>query len=449
MTVLFGKAPLPDAASESSGTAPPVPQAPGAATPYGAALTVLATVFFMWGFATVLNDILVPHLKAVFALNYGQSLLIQFVFYLAYLLMSLPAARLLERSGYKPAIIAGLAGMAASALLFVPAAAFGSFGVFLLALFLLASAITLLQVAANPYVAVIGPATSASSRLNLVQAFNSAGTTVAPIFGGVLILGRSTSGTAGPGDVALTSAQRVADAQAVELPYVLIAAVLLGLALLVWRVRMPDLAAENRRAARAERQRQSLWHHPNLVLGVPAIFIYLIAEIGIGSTLVNFISLPQIGAMSHADAASYVSIFWGGAMVGRFVGAFAMRWVKAERVLAAVSVGALVLALTAVMAKGPLAMWCLIAVGLCHSVMFPTIFTLGIKGLGPLTEEGSGLLIMAIAGGALAALQGVIADHVGLQLSYLLPAACYVYVLFYAVWGCRVRDVLPKEELTT
>jgi MFS transporter, FHS family, L-fucose permease len=422
---------------------------PGASTRYGAALAVLATVFFMWGFATVLNDILVPHLKAVFALNYGQSLLIQFVFYLAYLLMSLPAARLLERIGYKPSIVFGLMGMAASALLFVPAAAFESFGVFLLALFLLASAITLLQVAANPYVAVIGPTGSASSRLNLVQAFNSAGTTVAPIFGGILILGRSTAGTAGPGDVALSSAQRTADAHAVELPYVLIAVVLIALAVLVWRVRMPDLAAENRRAARAERKRQSLWYHPNLVFGVPAIFIYLIAEIGIGSTLVNFISLPQIGAMSHADAANYVALFWGGAMIGRFVGAFIMRRVSGERVLAAVSVGALVLTLVAVAAKGPLAMWCLIAVGLCHSVMFPTIFTLGIKGLGALTEEGSGLLIMAIAGGALSYFQGVLADHVGLQLSYLLPAACYVYVLFYALWGSRVRETLPKEELTT
>lgn len=432
------------------GITPPTSEAPGAAKPYGAALAVLATVFFMWGFATVLNDILVPHLKAVFSLNYGQSLLIQFVFYLGYLLMSLPAARLLERIGYQPSIIAGLAGMAVSALLFVPAAAFGSFAVFLLALFMLASAITLLQVAANPYVAVIGPASSASSRLNLVQAFNSAGTTVAPIFGGVLILGRSTAGTAGPGEIALTSAQRAADARAVELPYVLIAVVLLALALLVWRVRMPDLAAENRRAARTERKRHSLWQHPNLVFGVPAIFIYLIAEIGIGSTLVNFISLPQIGAMSHEDAARYyLTIFWGGAMVGRFIGAFVLRWVSAERVLAAVSIGALVLALTAVATQGPLAMWCLIAVGLCHSVMFPTIFTLGIKGLGPLTEEGSGLLIMAIAGGALAALQGVMADRVGLQLSYLLPAACYLYVLFYAIWGSRVREVLPKEELTT
>jgi MFS transporter, FHS family, L-fucose permease len=391
----------------------------------------------------------VPHLKAVFALNYGQSLLIQFVFYLAYLLMSLPGARLLERIGYKPSIVFGLLGMAASALLFVPAAAFESFGVFLLALFLLASAITLLQVAANPYVAVIGPAGSASSRLNLVQAFNSAGTTVAPIFGGILILGRSTGGTAGPGDVALNSAQRAADARAVELPYVLIAVVLIALAVLVWRVRMPDLAAENRRAAREERKRQSLWHHPNLVFGVPAIFIYLIAEIGIGSTLVNFISLPQIGAMTHADAANYVALFWGGAMVGRFLGAFVMRRVSGERVLAAVSVGALVLTLIAVTTKGPLAMWCLIAVGLCHSVMFPTIFTLGIKGLGALTEEGSGLLIMAIAGGALSYFQGVLADHIGLQLSYLLPAACYVYVLFYAVWGSRVRETQPKEDLTT
>ena len=421
---------------------------PSATERYGTALTVLATVFFMWGFATVLNDILVPHLKAVFSLNYGQSLLIQFVFYLGYLLMSLPAAKLLERIGYKRSIIFGLLGMAVSALLFVPAAAFASFGVFLIALFFLASAITLLQVAANPYVAVIGPTNTASSRLNLVQAFNSAGTTVAPIFGGILILGRSAGGTATADDVALTSAQRAADAQAVELPYVLIAVVLVALALLVWRVRMPDLAAENRRAAREERKRQSLWHHPNLVFGVPAIFIYLIAEIGIGSTLVNFISLPQIGSMSHAEAANYLTLFWGGAMAGRFLGAFAMRKVSGERVLAVVSIGALVLCLTAVATKGPLAMWCLIAVGLCHSVMFPTIFTLGIRGLGPLTEEGSGLLIMAIAGGALSALQGVIADRIGLQLSYLLPAACYVYVLFYALWGSRVREDLPKEEFS-
>jgi len=415
---------------------------------YGLALTVLSVVFFMWGFATVLNDILVPHLKAVFELNYGQSLLIQFVFYLAYLLMSVPAAKLLERIGYKQSIVTGLVGMAGGAFLFVPAAEFGSYAIFLLALFMLASAITLLQVAANPYVTVIGPAKTASSRLNLVQALNSAGTTVAPIFGGILILGRSTGGTAKSGDITLTAAQRVADAHAVQMPYVLVAAMLVVLAVAVWRVRLPELAPENRRAAREVRKHLTLWRHRNLVYGVPAIFLYLIAEIGIGSTLVSFISQPDIGAMSHADAARYLSLFWGGAMLGRFVGAFAMRIVSAESILAGVSIGALLLTLTAILGHGHLAMWCLIAVGLCHSIMFPTIFTLGVRGLGALTEEGSGLLIMAIAGGALAALQGVVADHIGLQLSYSLPAVCYVYVLFYALWGSRVSNEAPALPLT-
>jgi FHS family L-fucose permease-like MFS transporter len=413
---------------------------------YAGALTVLTTVFFMWGFATVLNDILVPHLKAVFQLNYGQSLLIQFAFYLGYLLMAIPSAKLLERIGYKTSVVVGLVGMAGSALVFLPAARLESYAVFLVALFLLASSITLLQVAANPYVAVIGPAQTASSRLNLVQAFNSAGTTLAPLFGGMLILGRSASGNLAE-DTVLTAQQRAADAQAVQLPYVLIAGVLIALALLVWRVRLPDLGQESRRAAQAERAKHSLWRHRNLVLGVPAICLYLLCEIGIGSTLVNFISLPTIGDMSHAAAARYLSLFWGGAMVGRFAGALLLRWILPERLLAAVSLGALVLVLLAITSGGSLAMWSMIAIGLCHSVMFPTIFTLGIRGLGPLTEEGSGLLIMAIAGGAFSALQGVLADRIGLQLSYLLPAACYVYVLGYALWGCRSTEALAAERL--
>ena len=416
---------------------------------YTAALTVLTTVFFMWGFATVLNDILVPHLKAVFDLNYGQSLLIQFAFYLGYLLMAIPSAKLLERTGYKMAVVLGLVGMAGSALVFVPAARLESYGVFLVALFLLASSITLLQVAANPYVTVIGPARTASSRLNLVQAFNSMGTTLAPLFGGLLILGRSSSGTETGAAVALSAQQRAADVQAVQLPYLLIAAVLIALAVLVWRVRLPDLGQESRRANKVERAKHSLWRHRNLVFGVPAICLYLVCEIGIGSTLVNFISMPNIGAMSHAAASGYLSLFWGGAMVGRFIGAALLRWVAPDRMLAAVSLGALVLVLLAVATGGPLAMWSLIAIGLCHSVMFPTIFTLGIRGLGPLTEEGSGLLIMAIAGGALSALQGVLADHVGLQLSYLLPAVCYVYVLGYALWGSRATEELEAERLGT
>jgi FHS family L-fucose permease-like MFS transporter len=416
------------------------------ASGYTGALAVLTTVFFMWGFATVLNDILVPHLKAVFQLNYGQSLLIQFAFYLGYLLMAVPSAKLLERIGYKSSVVLGLVGMAGSALVFLPAARLESYAVFLVALFLLASSITLLQVAANPYVTVIGPAQSASSRLNLVQAFNSAGTTLAPLFGGMLILGRSSSGNSTV-DTVLTAQQRAADVQAVQLPYMLIAGVLITLALLVWRVRLPDLGQESRRAAQAERAKHSLWRHRNLVFGVPAICLYLLCEIGIGSTLVNFISLPKIGNMSHAEAASYLSLFWGGAMVGRFAGALLLRWIAPERMLAAVSLGALVLVLIAITNGGSLAMWSLIAIGLCHSVMFPTIFTLGVRGLGPLTEEGSGLLIMAIAGGAFSALQGMLADRVGLQLSYLLPAVCYVYVLGYALWGCRSTEELQPESL--
>jgi FHS family L-fucose permease-like MFS transporter len=421
----------------------------GGAPGYTAALAVLTTVFFMWGFATVLNDILVPHLKAVFQLNYGQSLLIQFAFYLGYLLMAIPSAKLLELTGYKTAVVLGLVGMAGSALVFVPAARLESYGVFLVALFLLASSITLLQVAANPYVAVIGPSQTASSRLNLVQAFNSAGTTLAPLFGGLLILGRSSSGTASGAAAVLSAQQRAADVQAVQLPYLLIAAVLVALAVLVWRVRLPDLGQESRRAAQAERAKRSLWRHRNLVFGVPAICLYLLCEIGIGSTLVNFISMPKIGAMSHAEAARYLSLFWGGAMVGRFAGAVLLRWIAPDRMLAGVSFGALVLVLIAITGGGSIAMWSLIAIGLCHSVMFPTIFTLGIRGLGPLTEEGSGLLIMAIAGGALSALQGVLADHIGLQLSYLMPAACYVYVLGYALWGCRPTEELEAERLVS
>ena len=415
-----------------------VPGGSGSGGNYKFALGVLASVFFIWGFATVLNDILVPHLKSVFQLNYGQSLLIQFVFYLGYFVMSLPAAKLLERIGYKSSVVTGLIGMAIAALCFIPAAGLTSFGVFLGALFLLASAIALLQVAANPYVAVIGPPESASSRLTLVQAFNSMGTFFAPMFGSFLILGRSSGGTAEGGQAVLTEAERIADAQAVQLPYLLIAIVLGILAFVIWKTRLPDLDAQHRRAARAERRGMSLWNHRNLVFGVIAIFIYMIAEIGVGSLLVNFISLPHIGNLTHEQAGFYLSLFWGGAMVGRFIGAGVMTRVRAEYVLAGVSIGGAILVLIAVFSSGPLAMWSLIAIGLCHSIMFPTIFTLGIRGLGPLTEEGSGLLIMAIAGGALAALQGVFADNYSLQWSFLLPGLCYFYILFYALWGSKV-----------
>jgi FHS family L-fucose permease-like MFS transporter len=400
-------------------------------------LTLLASLFFMWGFITVINNTLLPHLRSVFDLNYTQTELIEWVWFIAYFFASIPSAKLIERIGYKRSIVTGLIIMAVGAVMMVPAARIPSYGVVLTALFVIASGITLLQVAANPYVAVIGPPESSSSRLNLVQAFNSLGTMLAPMFGGYLILGRSTSGTAAAGTV-LTPAERLADAQSVQLPYLIVAAVLVVLAVVIAKFRLPDMNASTRGRAREERRGHSLWRHRNLVFGVPAIFIYLIAEIGVSSLFINFASLPEIGRVTHEQASHYLVLQWGGMMVGRFLGFFIMRRVPAERVLAAFSMAALVVVLLATFSTGHIALWALISVGLFHSIMFPTIFTLGIRGLGPLTEEGSGLLIMAIAGGALVIAQGKLADLYGLQTSFLLTAACELYVLFYAVWGCRV-----------
>jgi len=417
-----------------------------------AALRLLASLFFMWGFITVLNDILIPHLKAVFDLSYTQSLLIQFIWFIAYGLASFPAAKLIERIGYKRSMVVGLGIMAVGALGFVPAASMASYGVFLAALFVLACGITLLQVAANPYVSVIGPPETASFRLNLVQAFNSLGTFVAPTFGAMLILARSSTGTAAAGaTVQLTEAQRLADAQSVQMPYLLIAAVLVGIAVVIALFRLPELQtphspAEADAAADA-RGRDSLWNHRNLVFGVPAIGLYVLAEICVGSLLISYIQQPDIAGLSAEAASKYLTLLWGGMMVGRFVGALLMRRIAPETLLAFNAAVALVLVLWAVVGHGHAAMWALVAVGLFHSIMFPTIFTLGIRGLGPLTEEGSGLLIMAIAGGALATGQAWIADHYGLHISYLVPAACELYVLFYALWGAR--PVVRRRPLSS
>ncbi len=416
----------------------------GGAPSYRSALTLLASLFFMWGFITVINNTLLPHLRSVFDLSYTQTTLIESVWFIAYFFASIPSAKLIERVGYQRAMVFGLGLMAVGALMMVPAARLPSYGVTLVALFVIASGITLLQVAANPYVAVVGPPETASSRLNLVQAFNSAGATLAPLFGGYLILGRSTSGTAVAGSTAvLTPAERLADAQSVVLPYLIVAGVLIVLAIVIARFPLPAMGTATQRSAKADRKGLSLWSHRNLVFGIPAIFIYLIAEIGVANLFINFVSQPQIGNLTHEQASHYLFILWGGMMVGRLIGSVAMRTIPAERVLAMASIGAFVVMLIATFTTGHVAMWALISVGLFHSIMFPTIFTLGIRGLGPLTEEGSGLLIMAIAGGSLVIVQGWLADTYGLQTSFLLTAACELYVLFYAVWGSKVTDALP------
>ncbi|WP_443971602.1 sugar MFS transporter [Sphingobium sp. CR28] len=408
----------------------------GISQSYRPALTLLASLFFMWGFITVINNTLLPHLRSVFDLNYTQTTLIESVWFIAYFVASIPSAKLIERIGYQKSLVVGLLIMAAGSLGMTLAASIPSYGVTLVMLFIIASGITLLQVAANPYVAVIGPAETSSSRLNLVQAMNSAGTMLAPLFGAYLILGRSKGGTAEAGTV-LTQAERLADAQSVILPYVIVAVVLAVLAVIIARFPLPAMGAATTRHSKEERKNHSLWKHRNLVFGVPAIFIYLIAEIGVANLFVNFVSQPEIANLTHEQAGKYLTFLWGGMMIGRFLGSAIMQRIPAETVLAAFSVGAFVVMLVTVFTTGPVAMWALILVGLFHSIMFPTIFTLGIKGLGPLTEEGSGLLIMAIAGGALVVVQGWLADIYGLQASFLLTAACELYVLFYALWGCK------------
>jgi FHS family L-fucose permease-like MFS transporter len=361
------------------------------------------------------------------------------VWFIAYFFASIPSAKLIERIGYKASMVTGLLIMAGGALGMMLAASIPSYSVTLVMLFVIASGITLLQVAANPYVAVVGPAETASSRLTLVQALNSAGTMMAPLFGSYLILGRSKSGTAVDGAV-LTPAERLADAHSVILPYALVAVVLIVLAVVIARYPLPAMGSANSRMAREERKAHSLWAHRNLVFGIPAIFIYLIAEIGVANLFVNFTSQHDIGNLTHEQAGRYLTLLWGGMMVGRFAGAAIMQKVNARHVLAVASIGAFIVMMITVLAHGPVAMAALILVGLFHSIMFPTIFTLGIKGLGPLTEEASGLLIMAIAGGALVVVQGQLADAFGLQTSFLLTAACELYILFYALWGAKTKE---------
>lgn len=413
---------------------------------YGKALALLATLFFMWGFISVINNTLLPHLRSVFELNYTQTTLIESVWFIAYGVASIPSAFLIERVGYKRAIIIGLGIMAFGALAMLPAARLPSFEVTLAALFVIASGIALLQVAANPYVAVIGPAETSESRLTLVQAFNSAGTFFAPYFGGYLILSRTTSGTS-MDDVALTADQRLADAQATQLPYFIVAIVLIGIAVMIWRSKLPELGQDSRRANAEQRKQLSLWNHRNLVFGIPAIFIYVLAEVGVANLFINFVSQPSIGNMTHASAANYLILLWAGMMVGRFGGSYLLGRFPAGKVLACFAIFAMFVMICAATINGPAAMWALILVGLGHSIMFPAIFALGIKGLGPLTEEGSGLLVTAIVGGALVVVQGWLADHYGLQNSFWLTVACEAYILFYALWGSKPTHALPVEKL--
>jgi MFS transporter, FHS family, L-fucose permease len=400
----------------------------GRATPdsgkgYGAAMAVASTVFFMWGFVTVLNDILVPHLKAIFHLNYAQTMLIQFTFFSAYFLVSLPAANVISAIGYHRTMVLGLAVMGAGALLFIPAASVPSYGLFLAGLYVLASGMTFLQVSANPYVAALGPPAKSSSRLNLVQAFNSLGTTVGPWVGGFLILSGASS-----------------EASTVKLPYLGIAALLGLLAIVIALFPFPTITQIEDPTHHTASTGDSIWRHRNLVFGAGGIFVYVGAEVAIGSFLVSYFMQPDIGGFTAQTAARYVSLYWGGAMLGRFIGAALLRKIPTGRAVGVAAIAAGLLVTTSILTTGSVAMWTILAVGLFNSILFPSIFTLGIEGLGKLTGKGSAILIAAIVGGAIIPLtEGVLADHIGLHVAFVLPVLCYLYIAFYGFVGSKPR----------
>jgi MFS transporter, FHS family, L-fucose permease len=423
---------------------------------YGPALAVLTTLFFIWGSLTSLNDVLIPFAQHVFSLRLAASMLIQTAFFSAYFIFSIPSAKIIDWIGYKRAIIVGLSTMVAACLLFYPAAKIPSFPFFLTALMVLAAGITVLQVAANPYVAVLGRPETASSRLNLTQAFNSLGTAVFPWIGARLILGESIS-----------AATQAASQDAVVKLYVYFFAILLVLLAILFAVfKLPKMEAAEHRIG--EKVNDSIWKHPNLAYGAIGIFVYVGAEVAIGSSIANYLALNNIGhfatdiaepaARYHAAlavAARYISLYWLGAMIGRFIGSAILQKIRTSRVLAFCAIMATLLVLISVFTSGPVAMWSILSVGLFNSIMFPCIFTSGIDELGPLTGDGSGILNMAIVGGAVipwivgkagdiinrsyypSMTQGETSWGQGIHYALIIAALCYLYILFYAVSGSK------------
>ena len=479
---------------------------------YRGALSVVTTLFFMWGFLTSLNDILVPHLKSIFDLNYAKVMLIQFAFFGAYFIFSMPSAKIIAWMGYQRSMVAGLLMMGLGAFLFVPAASVPSFPLFLGALIVLAAGITCLQVAANPYVTVLGMPETASSRLNLTQAFNSLGTFLAPFFGGLLIL------SAAPKTIDEVRAMvpdalhayRLQEAATVKTPYVGLGITLVLLAIAIASFKLPKIEQAQHKVG--EKVSDSIWKHPNLVFGAIAIFVYVGAEVSIGSFLVNYFHESNIGGLTEKVAASFLAFYWGGAMLGRFIGSNLLSGAKAtymsgvtalsialillsypiesrmpagyqpgvpnltwlawllvsgRPLLALVAIASAAIAIVAalrggrvaaktgillgicaistsvlvaisMLSTGQIAMWSIILVGFFNSIMFPSIFTLGVAELGPLTGDGSGILIMAIVGGAIIPVaQGGIADRIGIHHAFFLPVICYLYILFFALGGSK------------
>lgn len=417
------------------------------------AFYVVTSLFFMWGLITVLVDSLIPRLKEIFELTYFQAGLVQFAFFAAYGMISIPAGALLHKIGYKKGIMLGLGIMGLGCLLFLPAASIRVFWLFMLGYFILAGGMTILQVAANPYVTVLGDERTASSRLNLAQAFNSLGTAIAPALGAIFILSDNikSSEEIQQLEEAVKEVYYASEASAVKMPFLVLAGSLILLAVVVWKSNLPQIL----NTAVKSRYGEAL-KHSRLSLGAIGIFLYVGAEVAIGSYLVNyFLDMNMADVIRSSDfmnhlvswfhgshlsliddkgiVASFVIFYWSGAMIGRFVGSFLTKAFEPRKVLAFFAIGAILLLITTISTNGLLAMWTILGVGLFNSIMFPTIFSIAIEGLGQLKPQGSGVLCTAIVGGAfIPPLYGLFTDMSGFKMAFFFVMVCYAYIWFYA-----------------
>ena len=424
---------------------------------YQSSFISVTILFFLWGFITVLVDSLVPRLKEVFEMSYAKTVLVQFAFFTAFFVISLPAGAILTKIGYKKGIVLGLVIMAIGCLLFYPAAEYRNFNVFLVGYFTLAAGITVLQVAANPYVALLGSEDGASSRLNLSQAFNSLGTTIAPVVGALFLLSDSVKTSE---EISLLNntdkaSYYAAEAATVQTPFLFIAAFIGILALTFSFIKLPKVMEESPKGGYL-----ALLKNKMMMLGALGIFVYVGAEVAIGSFLVNYFNDMNLAVIiaenqtmmniantiastfnktfSNSDPKSLLGIFiifyWGGAMIGRFIGAYLTKIMSPGRVLSIFALLAIVLIAISINTVGLVSMWSILAVGLFNSIMFPTIFTLTLEGLGDLKAQASGLLCMAIVGGAIIPFAfGSLIDGFGFKTAFILTMICYGYILYYGM----------------
>ncbi|MCX6180847.1 MAG: L-fucose:H+ symporter permease [Bacteroidetes bacterium] len=414
---------------------------------YKMPLIVVTNLFFIWAFVTNLNDVLIPYLKKACDLSDFQSSLVQFSFFIAYFIMSIPSASIIKRVGYKRAMLIGLLCMLLGALLFIPAAITGIYFIFLAALFILASGVTLLQVAANPYVAILGKPETASARLNLTQAFNSLGATIGPWIGGTLILSALTDEEFN----LLSEAQKLAiqDEQSsmVVLTYVGLAAVILLISAIIYFSKLPEIGVEEEETtADVADDKTTIFTHKHLLLGVISIFLYVGAEVAIGSFIIRLAGDPAIGGLTELEGKNFVSYYMFFAMVGRFAGSYFLSKISPSKVVGFNALVAVALLFVGVFTSGSLALYSIVLIGLCNSIMFPTIFTLAIKDLGSFAKQGSSYLVMAIVGGAFVPpLMGYVSGIKGIQMAFLVPVACYIFIAYYGFKGSKVTT-LPAHE---